>query len=441
MRMYDLIMKKRLGGTLSDAEINFILDGYTKGDIPDYQISAFLMAVCFQGMTAEETASLTNGIAASGDMVDLSSIPGIKVDKHSTGGVGDKTTLIIAPMVAACGVPVAMMSGRGLGHTGGTLDKLEAIPGLSTSVEPERFLDIVKKIGVAVVGQTGNLAPADKKLYALRDVTATIDCMPLIASSIMSKKIAAGADAILLDVKTGSGAFMKTINDSIRLAETMVAIGEHVGRHIIALITNMDTPLGYAIGNSLEVMESVEILKGQGPADLTELCIQLAANMLYLAEKADSMEGCIEMAKKTIADGSALAKFKEMVAAEGGDVAVIDDFNKFPQAAICHEVKAPRSGYITAMQTERCGIASVVLGAGRETKDSVLDMSAGILLVKKTGDAVKEGETIATLYTSKQQAVAPAEKMLLEAITIEDTKPEVSPLIYARVAVDGVQRF
>ncbi|SDL04705.1 pyrimidine-nucleoside phosphorylase [Natronincola ferrireducens] len=440
MRMYNVIMKKRNGEVLTDEEIKFFVDGYTKGEIPDYQASAFMMAVYFQGMNSHETSILTKYMAQSGDMVDLSSIPGIKVDKHSTGGVGDKTTMVIGPIVASCGAPVAKMSGRGLGHTGGTLDKLESIPNLTTSIATEDFFDIVKNIGVSVIGQTGNLAPADKKLYALRDVTATVDNISLIAASIMSKKIAAGSDAILLDVKTGSGAFMKTIDASIELAEAMVSIGEHVGRKTVALITDMDRPLGNAIGNSLEVIEAVNTLKGNGPDDFTNICLHLAADMLYLAGKGD-LQQCMNLAKDALESGRAFAKFKEMVAAQGGDVSVIDNTELFEKAPIVQEVLAEKDGWITAMDTERCGIASVVLGAGRESKEDTIDYSAGIILKAKLGDKVRKGQPLAVLYTSRENAVKTAEDMLKQGITIGGEQPEATPLIYARVTIDGVEKF
>ena len=431
MRMYDIIMNKRNGGVLSDEEIAFFID---------YQASALLMAIWFNGMNEHETAVLTDCMARSGDMVDLSAIPGIKVDKHSTGGVGDKTTLVIAPIVAACGVPVAKMSGRGLGHTGGTIDKLESIPGFRVSVAQEQFFQIVRDAGLSVIGQTGNIAPADKKLYALRDVTATVDSLPLIASSIMSKKLAAGSNAIVLDVKTGSGAFMKTLDDSIGLAQAMVSIGERNGRRTIALITDMDLPLGHAIGNSLEVAESVATLKGHGPADLTEVCLQLAANMLYLADKG-TLDECRRLAEDALSSGAALEKLRAMVIAQGGDVSVIDDTSKFPQAPVTYEVKSPSDGYITHMETEKCGIASVALGAGRESKEDDIDMSAGVVLVKKTGDKVTRGETIARLYTAKQSAIPEAERLLLDAITFSDKQPAPEKLILARVSKDSVERF
>lgn len=440
MRMYDLIAKKRNGYELTDEEIKFMIDGYLENRIPDYQISAMLMAIYFKGMNDREISTLTNIIAHSGDTVDLSSIDGIKVDKHSTGGVGDKTTLIVAPIVASYGVKVAKMSGRGLGHTGGTVDKLEAIPNFKTTLSEQEFFDIVNKIGLCVIGQSGNLAPADKKLYALRDVTATVDSIPLIASSIMSKKLAAGNDCIVLDVKTGSGAFMKSLDDSILLAQKMVAIGENAGKKTVALITNMDIPLGNAIGNSLEVIEAVKTLHNQGPSDLTNVSVNLATNMLYLANKG-TLEQCIEMANKSLQDGSAFNKFVEMVEAQGGDTSVIKDTEKFAKAPYSYNVLAQKEGYITHIDTEKCGIASVVLGAGRETKDSDIDLSAGIIINKKVGDYVSKGDIIATLYSAKEETFISSETMLKEAITIEKEKPEVEPLIYARVEKDKVERF
>jgi len=440
MRMYDLIAKKRDGGILTSEEINYMITEYVAGNIPDYQVSAFLMAVYFNGMSEEETVTLTLAMAHSGDMVDLSAIEGIKVDKHSTGGVGDKTTLIIAPMVAACGVKVAKMSGRGLGHTGGTVDKLEAIPGFQTTIDQDRFFEIVNTTGLSVIGQSGNLAPADKKLYALRDVTATVDCIPLIASSIMSKKLAAGSDAILLDVKTGSGAFMKTVDDSIALAKAMVSIGENAGRKTAALITDMDIPLGNNIGNSLEVIEAVDTLKGNGPEDLTEVCLHLAANMLYLAGKG-TIEECLEMAKKTIEDGSALKRLVDMVEAQGGDPSVILDTDKFEKAPFTKQIIAEKEGYIAAMDTEACGIASSMLGAGRETKESAIDFTAGIILARKVGDYVKKGDLLATMYTSKEELFAGAEKRYVSALTFAKEKPLDDPLIFARITKDGVEKY
>lgn len=440
MRMYDLIMKKRNGESLTDSEIEYMISEYVSGGIPDYQMSAMLMAVYFKGMNDHETAVMTNAVAHSGDMVDLSGIEGIKVDKHSTGGVGDKTTLVIAPIVAACGVKVAKMSGRGLGHTGGTVDKMEAIPGMRTSLTTEEFFEVVNKTGLSVVGQSGNLAPADKKLYALRDVTATVDSIPLIAASIMSKKLAAGNDCILLDVKTGSGAFMKSLDDSILLAQKMVAIGEHAGKRTVALITDMDIPLGYGIGNSLEVIEAVDTLQGKGPKDLTEVCLSLASNMLYLADKG-TLEECRKMAEESIKSGTALEKLVAMVDAQGGDSSVIKDTAKFEKAAYAYEVKADKNGYITHINTEQCGIASVALGAGRETKESIIDYAAGIILNKKYGDKVEKGDVLATLYAEKESYFITASDMIANAYIIGDKEPAKEPLIYARVGKDSVERF
>lgn len=441
MRMYDLIEKKKCGQSLNTEEIKWMITEYVKGEIPDYQVSAFLMAVYFKGMTDEELTDFTMAMAKSGDMVDLSAISGIKADKHSTGGVGDKTTLIIAPIVAACGVKIAKMSGRGLGHTGGTIDKLESIPGFQTSIPNDRFFKIVNEVGISVIGQSGNLAPADKKLYALRDVTATVDSIPLISASIMSKKLAAGSDCILLDVKTGSGAFMKSIEDSITLASKMVEIGNRAGRKIAALITDMDIPLGCAIGNALEVKEAIEVLNGKGPEDLKTVCYALAANMLYLAEKG-TLEECKVLVEQVIADGSALGKLKDMVKAQGGDVSVIENPENFKKAEYEYELVATHSGVITHINTEEVGIASVVLGAGRETIQSEIDYTAGIVLCKKTGEQVEPGDTIAKLYSCSSDVFASAEKILRDAYVIEkDVTIEPTKLIYARVTKDGVERY
>lgn len=440
MRMYDLIMKKRNGGVLSKDEIHFMIEGYVKGEIPDYQMSAMTMAIYFQGMTDEETTELTLAMAASGDQMDLSGIEGVKVDKHSTGGVGDKTTLVLAPIVAACGGRVAKMSGRGLGHTGGTLDKLESIPGLSIAIEPERFVRTVNEIGLCVAGQTGNLVPADKKLYALRDVTATVDSLPLIASSIMSKKLASGSDAIVLDVKTGSGAFMKTTEDSIRLAQKMAAIGTLAGRRVVALITDMDTPLGHYVGNALEVQEAVATLKGEGPEDLTEVCLTLAANMLELSGMGD-YEACLAMAKRSVEDGSAFEKLCAMVKAQGGDERVLSDPALFGTADCVEELKAPAAGYVQHIDTEGCGIAAAMLGAGREKKEDSIDMLAGLYLAKKEGDRVEAGETLARLYTCDGTKLAAAKEKLLSCYRIGEKRPEPMPLILAKVTTDGVERY
>lgn len=441
MRMYDVIETKRNGGELSDEQIKFFVDGYVSGQIPDYQASALCMAIYFRGMSARETATLTMDMVASGDVVDLSPIPGIKVDKHSTGGVGDKTSLVVAPIVASLGVKTAKMSGRGLGHTGGTLDKLESIPGLSTSVERDRFVRIVSEVGVAIIGQTGNLVPADKKLYALRDVTATVDSLPLIASSIMSKKIAAGSDKILLDVKCGSGAFMKTVDDAIELARSMVEIGEHVGRTTVAMITDMGRPLGNCIGNALEVAEAAATLQGRGPKDLTDICVELAGNMLFLAGKGQ-MDDCRRLAREQIANGAGFAKLKEMVAAQGGDASLLDDaFDSLVQPRVAREVRAQRSGWLYAMDTERCGIASVALGAGRARKEDAIDYSAGIVLAKKSGDAVAEGDLLATLYAADEALCDEGERILLSALDIRAEEPAAIPLFHARVTRDGVERL
>jgi pyrimidine-nucleoside phosphorylase len=438
--MYDLIMKKRDGFVMTDEEIRYIVDGFVSGEIPDYQMSAFLMAVFYKGMNDEEILSLTTAMARSGDMVDLTPIEGVKVDKHSTGGVGDKTTLIVAPIVAANGVKVAKMSGRGLGHTGGTVDKLESIPGYRTDLNEHEFFEVVKKTGLSVIGQSGNLTPADKKMYALRDVTATVDSIPLIASSIMSKKIAAGSDCILLDVKVGSGAFMKKTEDAIRLAEVMVALGENAGRATRAMITDMDTPLGFAIGNSLEVIEAVNTLKGKGPEDLTHECIGLAANMMVLAGCGNEAE-CEALAKKVIEDGSALKRLIAMVDAQGGDSKVIEDTDNFAKAKYTYDVLSPSDGYITDMDAAGCGIASSVLGAGRETLESQIDYAAGIILHKKTGDQVHKGDVLATLYANDEGLFAASNARFLQAITIGENKKERNPLVYALVSKNGVTRY
>lgn len=438
MRMVDIIESKKMGNALTGEEIKFFVSKYTDGTIPDYQAAALLMAIRLNGMTPEETACLTMEMAHSGEQSDLSSIEGIKVDKHSTGGVGDKTTLVVGPIVAACGVPVAKMSGRGLGHTGGTLDKLESIPGFQISIPTKEFFDIVNEVGFSLIGQTGNLAPADKKLYALRDVTATVDSLPLIAASIMSKKIASGADAIVLDVKMGSGAFMKTREDARELAREMVSIGEHAKRNCVALITNMDRPLGYAIGNSLEVMEAVDTLQGRGPEDFTQLCIHLAANMLFLAKKG-TMEECFAQAQTALENKSAYKKLTEMVAAQGGDCSVLSDFTKFPQADHTYTVTAPRSGWVASMETQQCGVAAMILGAGRAQKEDPIDYSAGIVLSVKPGDKVEKGEPLAVLYTNLPDSIEQAHQLLLDAITISDAPSEVKPLIYERVTASGIE--
>ncbi|MDE7168549.1 MAG: pyrimidine-nucleoside phosphorylase [Clostridia bacterium] len=432
MRMFDIIKKKRDGGELSTEEIKFFIDGVTNGTIPDYQTSALCMAIYFRGMSVRETCDLTFAVRDSGDRLNFSAIDGIRVDKHSTGGVGDKTSLVVAPIVASFGVKVAKMSGRGLGHTGGTIDKLEAIEGFNTTLSDADFIKQVNDIGFAIVGQSRQFAPADKKLYALRDVTATVDSMPLIAASIMGKKLAADDDCIVLDVKTGSGSFMKSIEDSKKLARLMVDIGKNAGKKIVALITNMDRPLGYAIGNSLEVIEAVETLNGRGPEDFTEVCLTLAGYMLSLAGKG-SVDECREMAKGAISDGSALAKFRQTVAAQGGNAALIDNPAKFAKAKYSHVVKSATRGYICKVDTEAYGLASLALGAGRNTMEDKIDYSAGIILKRKTGDFVDAGEEIATLYANDKTKFAAAEKLLLAATQLQEKKPQNEPLVYCTV--------
>jgi pyrimidine-nucleoside phosphorylase len=402
MRMIDLIKKKRDGGELSKAEIEFIVQGFTTGEIPDYQMSAFAMAVLFRGMTPVERAHLTLAMAASGDQLDLSSIDGVKVDKHSTGGVGDKTTLVLAPMVASLGVPVAKMSGRGLGHTGGTIDKLESIPGFQVELEEHQFIELVNRNKIAVVGQSGNLTPADKKLYALRDVTATVDSIPLIASSIMSKKIASGADAIVLDVKTGNGAFMKTLDQAVELARAMVDIGKLIGRRTMAVISDMNQPLGNAVGNALEVREAIDTLKGQGPADVYELCLTLGSYMVYLGKMAASPEEARSQLEEAIASGKALETFRTFVAAQGGDPTVVDEPGKLPTARFTFDIPAKEDGFVAGIRAEDIGTAAMILGAGRATKDSPIDLAVGLVLHKKIGDRISKGEPLATLHSNRE---------------------------------------
>ncbi len=432
MRMYDIIQKKRDGQVLDETEIQWFVEGYASGKIPDYQMAALCMAIYFQGMNLEETAALTFAVRDSGEKLDFSEIHGLRVDKHSTGGVGDKTSLVVAPIVASLGVTVAKMSGRGLGHTGGTIDKLESIKGFRTDIPVDEFKDIVNKTGIAIVGQNAELAPADKLLYALRDVTATVDSLPLIVSSIMGKKLAADDDCIVLDVKTGSGSFMKTLEKSRELAEWMVEIGKRAGKRMRALITDMDRPIGYAVGNSLEVIEAIETLQGNGPSDLTELCVALAANILHLAQKGDLAQ-CEKMAREAIQNGSAFKKLVEMVEAQGGDSECILNPDLFEKAKYSCTVLAPRSGYITCVDTEGYGVASLLLGAGRNTKEDVIDMTAGLKLVKKTGDFVEEGEPIAVLYSGKESGFKAAKDRLLAATTIGENPPKQAPLVLAVV--------
>ena len=432
MDFKSIIRKKRNGLTLTKEEIEFFAQSAADETVPDYQLSALLMAICFNSLNEEETLNLTNAMAHSGDMADLSGIDGIKGDKHSTGGVGDKTTLIVAPVVASCGVKMAKMSGRGLGHTGGTVDKLESIPGFRTSLESDEFTRIVNECGLCVAGQSGKLCPADKKLYSLRDVTETVDNIPLIASSVMSKKLAGGADCIVLDVKCGSGAFMKDIDSAKALAEKMVEIGRGAGRKTAALITDMDRPLGFNVGNSLEVIEAVETLKGNGPDDLTEICILLAAKILELADKG-GFEECKALAKSKIDDGSALVKLAEMVKLQGGDEEYIYNISKFAPAKFSRNILSDRDGYISAMNTEGVGSVCVALGAGRQRKEDAIDPSAGIVLCKKTGDSVKKGEKLATLYCSDEALFEQAEIKYRAALSFSEVKPAAKPVLLETV--------
>lgn len=428
--MIDVIAKKRDGHELTTEEIQYIVQSYTAGEIPDYQMSAWAMAVFFQGMSGRETADLTLAMAASGDQLDLSLIPGTKVDKHSTGGVGDKTTLVVAPLVAAAGIPVAKMSGRGLGYSGGTIDKLESIEGFNVELSDEQFFNQVREVGVAVVGQTGNLTPADKKLYALRDVTATVEAVPLIASSIMSKKIAAGADAIILDVKVGKGAFMKSLEAAEDLAKAMVDIGRQVGRNTIAVISDMNQPLGFAVGNALEVKEAIETLAGRGPKDLTELALTLGAHMLVLSGQQATFDRAYEKLQEVISSGKALAKFKEFVQAQGGNPQQIDQPELLPQASYLIEIKAPVSGYISEIDAEKVGHASVMLGAGRLTKEASIDLAVGMLFTHKIGDLVSEGDTIAVIHANDKEKGESARAEVESAFRFHSTAPSSQQLIY-----------
>lgn len=429
IRMYDVIKRKRDGFSLTKEEIDSFVKGYCDGEIPDYQIAALCMAIYFRGMTAEETAHLTLAIRDSGEVLDGDGMEGIRVDKHSTGGVGDKTSLIVAPLVASLGLTVAKMSGRGLGHTGGTVDKLEAIPGFRTEMSRDEFVSVVKRTGIAIVGQSGELAPADKLLYALRDVTATVDSMPLIASSIMGKKLAANDDCIVLDVKTGSGAFMKSVEDSIALGRLMVEIAKHAGKKATALVTDMDTPLGCAIGNALEVKEAIEVLSGHGPTDLLELSVALSSHILHLAYGDDPMF-CERRVRDALLSGKALEHFKKMVVAQGGDVSFVVNPEKLCGAPYRYEVQAPEDGYITSTDAEAYGIAALLLGAGRNQKDDRIDPYAGIYLHAKKGEFVKRGSVIATLYASDEALFERSEDVLLSATVIGE-KPQERPLIHA----------
>ncbi|MGE6596953.1 pyrimidine-nucleoside phosphorylase [Bacillus proteolyticus] len=433
MRMVDIIAKKRDGKELTTEEIKFFINGYTDGSIPDYQVSALAMAIFFKDMTDRERADLTMAMVESGETIDLSAIEGIKVDKHSTGGVGDTTTLVLGPLVAALDVPVAKMSGRGLGHTGGTIDKLEAVEGFHVEITNEQFIDIVNRDKVAVIGQTGNLTPADKKIYALRDVTGTVNSIPLIASSIMSKKIAAGADAIVLDVKTGAGAFMKTEEDAKELAHAMVRIGNNVGRQTMAVISDMSQPLGFAIGNALEVKEAIDTLKGEGPEDLTELVLVLGSQMVVLAKKANTLEEAREMLIEVMKSGKATEKFKEFLSNQGGDSSIVDHPEKMPQAKYVIDVPAKTSGVISNIVADEIGIAAMLLGAGRATKEDEIDLAVGLMLRKKVGDAVKEGEPFVTIYANREN-VEDVKAKIYENISIAETA--VAPKLVHTVITD-----
>lgn len=441
MNMYEIIKKKREGNELSKEEIQYFIENYTNGSIPDYQASALLMAIYFRKMTKEETVNLTEAMLKSGEEIDLTSIQGIKVDKHSTGGVGDKTTLVLGPMVAACGLPVAKMSGRGLGHTGGTLDKLEAIEGLNISLSKEEFISNVNKLKLAVAGQTANIAPADKKLYSLRDVTATVDNISLIASSIMSKKLASGSDAIVLDVKVGSGAFMKNLDSAFELAKEMVDIGNSMNRDTVAIISDMDEPLGYAIGNALEVKEAIETLKGNGPNDLLELTLALGSRLLLLGKRVDSIEEGRKLLNEVIEDGRAFEKFKEFVKAQDGNIDQVDNPTLLPKAERILELKSEKTGYISEMNAEEIGRCALILGAGRETKESQIDMSAGIVLNKKKYDKVSKGETIAYLYGNNDEKLKESLNRMKNIIKISEDINDKKKLIYGIVDKNGVKKI
>lgn len=429
MRVDELILKKREGQALIAEEIDFLIKGYVEGRIPDYQMAAWAMAVFFRGMETEEIVNLTRSMVYSGEVMDLSSIPGIKLDKHSTGGVGDTTTLVLAPLVAAAGGKIAKMSGRGLGFTGGTLDKFESIPGFNVNLSRDEFIAVVKQVGAAVIGQSGNLVPADKKLYALRDVTATVDSIPLIASSVMSKKIAAGAEAMIIDVKAGSGALVKTPEEAKKLAQLLVQIGKGMGRRVKAVVTSMEQPLGYAVGNALEVKEAVETLQGRGPADLTELCLVLGAHLLVMGEVAPSYKAARMSLEKALGSGDAWAKFKEMVAAQGGDTRAVEDVSLLPRASAIVEVKSPRRGFVQSINAEAIGRAAVILGAGRETKEDSIDPAVGIVLCKKIGDEVDEGEPLAVLHVNRRQYLEKAGAMVSNSYTVGEEEVAVPPLI------------
>ncbi|MDQ0205777.1 pyrimidine-nucleoside phosphorylase [Alkalicoccobacillus murimartini] len=440
MRMVDLIEKKRNGEILSEEEIHFIIQGYTNDDIPDYQMSAWAMAVYFQDMNDKERADLTMAMVKSGEEIDLSAVEGLKVDKHSTGGVGDKTTIALAPLVASLGVPVAKMSGRGLGHTGGTLDKLESIPGFHIELTTQEFIDKVNENKLAVIGQTGNLTPADKKLYGLRDVTGTVNSIPLIASSIMSKKLASGADGIVLDVKTGTGAFMKELSDSKELAQAMVKIGTKLGKKTMAVISDMNQPLGLAVGNALEVKEAIAILKGEGPEDVLELCLTLGSHMVVMAQKASSVDEARKALEDAITSGKAIETLKTFITAQGGDASVVDDMSKFPEAPFQIKVKAQSDGMVKSIEADRIGTAAMMLGAGRATKDDQILLDVGIILNKKIGDAVQKGDTLVTLHSRTEDAKE-IEAMIQEAYDIAHEHIEAPVLIYEEITASSGTGF
>jgi len=429
MRTVDLIQRKRDGEELAPEEIEFLVDGYTSGEIPDYQMSAFLMAVFYSSMTDREMSRLTECMLRSGESADLSGIPGVKVDKHSTGGVGDKTSLVVAPLAAAAGVVVPMMSGRALGHTGGTLDKLESIPGFRTDLSSDEFQRQLSELGLCFIGQTDQFAPADRKLYALRDVTGTVESVPLIASSIMSKKLAEGVDALVLDVKVGSGAFMKKQVDARRLAQAMVGIGRRMDKKVQALITDMSQPLGYAVGNALEVMEASQTLQNAGPADLTKLCLELAARMIFLGKKAGTLEEARLMAESHLVDGSAYKKFKQAVAAQGGNPQALDNFVLLPNATGAREIASPRAGYVSSINAEDIGIASNMIGAGRDKKEDAIDPAVGIILEVKAGEKVEAGSILCRLYYTKEDRVEEAAEMVEDAFRISAQRPDERELI------------
>ena len=446
MNIVELIRKKREGGSLSEEEFRYLITEYVKGNVPDYQMSAFLMACYFRGMSSEETLTFTKLMLHSGEVIDLSEIPGIKVDKHSTGGVGDKVSLILAPMVAACGVPVPMISGRGLGHTGGTLDKLESIPGFRTDLSISEYKRVIREIGVVMIGQTKEIAPADKKMYALRDVTATVECIPLIAGSIMSKKLAEGIDALVLDVKTGRGAFMQTHERALELAKTLVSIGNGFGKETIGFITNMNQPLGVAIGNWLEVIESVECLRGavginDTSSDLMEVTYVLSGAMVYLGKKAKSVEEGIEKCRKSIEDGSAYRKLLDLVRAQGGSIDALENLEKYPLPKFTMEVKSGEKGFISEIDSFELGLTSISLGAGREKMDDIIDMKAGVLLKKKSGDKVDIGDPLAVFYTDRENVLASARERIMKAFKFSSTKPEHKPMILDLVDKNGVKKW